>query len=182
MGALSVHVGDITRVRVDVIVNAANERMLGGGGVDGAIHRAAGSGLLAACRQVPEVRPGVRCPTGEARSTPAFGLPARFVVHTVGPVWRGGHAGEPDLLASCYRNSLLLAASLRAVSVAFPAISCGVYDYPPTLAAQVAVSEARAFLSVGSSVKRVMLVAFDAELGHILREAICTHGGASVDL
>src|SRR6187401_2262434 len=119
MGALSVHVGDITRVTVDVIVNAANERMLGGGGVDGAIHRAAGPELLAACRQVPEQSPGVRCPAGEARFTPAFGLPARFVVHTVGAVWRGGHAGEPDLLASGYRRSLFLAATLGAVSVAF---------------------------------------------------------------
>src|SRR6187551_308388 len=144
MGALSVHVGDITRVTADVIVNAANERMLGGGGVDGAIHRAAGPELLAACRQVAELSPGVRCPTGEARSTPAFGLPARFVVHTVGPVWRGGHASEPELLASCYRNSLILAASLGAVSVAFPAISCGVYGYPPMLAAEIAVCEVRA--------------------------------------
>lgn len=172
MGALSVHVGDITRVTVDVIVNAANERMLGGGGVDGAIHRAAGPELLAACRQVAELSPRVRCPTGEARSTPAFGLPARFVVHTVGPVWRGGHASEPELLASCYRSSLILAASLGAVSVAFPAISCGVYGYPPMLAAQVAVSEVRTSLSVHSSVRRVVLVAFDAELGDILREAM----------
>jgi len=172
MGALSVHVGDITRVTVDVIVNAANERMLGGGGVDGAIHRAAGPELLAACRQAPELSPGVRCPTGEARSTPAFRLPARFVVHTVGPVWRGGDASEPELLASCYRSSLILAASLGAVSVAFPAISCGVYGYPPRLAAQVAVSEVRASLSVRSSVKRVVLVAFEAELGDILREAM----------
>ena len=179
MGALSVHVGDITRVGVDVIVNAANERMLGGGGVDGAIHRAAGPELLDACRRVPELRPGVRCPTGEARSTPAFRLPAHFVVHTVGPVWRGGHASEPELLANCYRNSLSLAASLGAVSVAFPAISCGVYQYPPTLAARVAVSEVRVSLSLGSSVKRVVLVAFDSELGDILREAI-RDGDASV--
>src|SRR6187549_3875275 len=109
MGALSVHVGDITRVTADVIVNAANERMLGGGGVDGAIHRAAGPELLAACRQVPEVRPGVRCPTGEARLTPGFRLPARFVIHTAGPVWRGGSHGEAALLARCYQSSLEIA-------------------------------------------------------------------------
>src|SRR6188508_1433869 len=108
MGALSVHVGDITRVTADVIVNAANERMLGGGGVDGAIHRAAGPELLTACRRVPEVSPGVRCPTGEARLTPGFRLPARYVIHTVGPVWSGGAQKEPDLLARCYRNSLAI--------------------------------------------------------------------------
>src|SRR5688572_19658436 len=140
--------GDITTLDVDAIVNAANERMLGGGGVDGAIHRAAGPELLDACRAVPEVRPGVRCPTGEARLTPGFRLPARFVIHTVGPVWHGGARGEPDLLAKCYRNSLALTrepvswnastASLPVSrdaattflpgirSIAFPAISCGV--------------------------------------------------------
>src|SRR5438477_799620 len=100
---------DITRLEVDAIVNAANERMLGGGGVDGAIHRAAGSQLLDACRSISEVRPGVRCPTGEARITPAYDLPAKFVIHTVGPVWRGGQLGEDELLASCYRESLTLA-------------------------------------------------------------------------
>src|SRR5262245_53428401 len=96
--------GDIVTQPVDAIVNAANERMLGGGGVDGAIHRAAGPELLEACARVPEVRPGVRCPTGEARITPAFRLPARFVIHTVGPIWQGGAQGEDELLASCYRN------------------------------------------------------------------------------
>src|SRR6186997_237953 len=101
--------GDITTLDVDAIVNAANERMLGGGGVDGAIHRAAGPELLEACRRVPEVRPGVRCPTGQSRITPGFRLPARFVIHTAGPVWRGGSCGEADLLASCYRSALALA-------------------------------------------------------------------------
>src|SRR5215204_293066 len=101
--------GDITTLDVDAIVNAANERMLGGGGVDGAIHRAAGPELLAACRLVPEVRPGVRCPTGEARLTPGFRLLARFVIHTVGPIWHGGSRGEPELLARCYRSSMSVA-------------------------------------------------------------------------
>ena len=182
MQALSVSVGDITRIKVDVIVNAANEWMLGGGGVDGAIHHAAGPKLVAACREVPEVRPGVRCPTGEARATPAFELPARWVVHTVGPVGRGGNASEPELLASCYRNSLSLAASLGATSLAFPAISCGVFRFPPVLAAEIAVREVTAFLAVGSSIEQVILVAFDSGLGDVLRRAIRsavgTQGGA----
>src|SRR3954465_4669500 len=114
---------DITTLAVDAIVNAANETLTGGGGVDGAIHRAAGPALLAACRAIPEVRPGVRCPTGEARITPGFALPARFVIHTVGPVWRGGEQGEADLLAACYANCLKLARDHRVESIAFPAIS-----------------------------------------------------------
>src|SRR5512132_1709701 len=126
-GRMIVVQGDITRQAVDAIVNAANERMLGGGGVDGAIHRAAGPQLLEACRRIPEVRPGVRCPTGEVRLTPGFALPARFVIHTVGPVWGGGDHGEDALLASCYRNALRLAAENQLQSIAFPAISCGVY-------------------------------------------------------
>src|SRR6186713_2451241 len=104
MSRIAIIRADITSLAVDAIVNAANERMLGGGGVDGAIHRAAGPRLLEACRAVEEVRPGVRCPTGEARITPGFDLAARFVIHTVGPVWRGGHAEEPALLAACYRS------------------------------------------------------------------------------
>ena len=176
MQALSVRVGDITAVELDAIVNAANERMLGGGGVDGAIHRAAGPKLVAACREVPELRPGVRCPTGEARATPAFDLRARWVVHTVGPVWQGGNASEPELLASCYKNSLSLAASLGATSLAFPAISCGVYGYPPVLAAEIAVREVSAFLATGSSVAQVVLVAFDSGLGDVLRRAVRTQG------
>src|SRR5438445_12488074 len=118
MDRLSIVVGDITRQQVDVIVNAANERMLGGGGVDGAIHRAAGPELLQACRAVPEVRPGVRCPTGESRLTPGFRLRARHVIHTVGPVWRGGAAGEPDLLAGCYRSALELAREQQVRTIA----------------------------------------------------------------
>jgi O-acetyl-ADP-ribose deacetylase (regulator of RNase III) len=138
--------GDITTLEVDAIVNAANQRMLGGGGVDGAIHRAAGTALYEACLQVPEVRPGVRCPTGEARITPGFALPAKFVVHTVGPVYRDGLHGEPELLAACYRNSLALAAENHCRSIAFPCISTGVYGYPIEDAAKIAVREVRLFL------------------------------------
>ncbi|MBA2079533.1 O-acetyl-ADP-ribose deacetylase [Rhodanobacter sp. PCA2] len=136
---ISVITADITTLAVDAIVNAANETLLGGGGVDGAIHRAAGPALLAACRRLPEVSPGVRCPTGEARITPGFALPAARVIHTVGPVWRGGGHGEPALLGNCHRNVLLLAREHGLRRIAFPAISCGVYGYPAPLAAEVAL-------------------------------------------
>lgn len=138
--------GDITGLAVDAIVNAANEMMLGGGGVDGAIHDAAGEELLKACRKVPEVRPYVRCPTGEARITPGFRLPAKFIIHTVGPVYRDGQHGEPERLAACYRNSLALAAENDCKSIAFPCISTGVYGYPIEEAAKIAVREVRTFL------------------------------------
>ena len=152
---------DITTLDVDAIVNAANERMLGGGGVDGAIHRAAGPELLAACRRVPEVRPGVRCPTGEARLTAGFRLPVRYVIHTVGPRWSGGSQGEPELLAGCYRNSLEIALNEQFRSIAFPAISCGIFGYPIDEAATIAVREVRAFLDANDLPERVVLVAFD---------------------
>jgi len=139
--------GDITKLAVDAIVNAANQVMLGGGGVDGAIHRAAGKELFDACLKVSEVRPGVRCPTGEARITPGFRLPAKFVIHTVGPVYRDGRHGEPEKLANCYRSSLALAAENDCKSVAFPCISTGVYGYPVEDAAEIAVREAEAFLA-----------------------------------
>ena len=139
--------GDITTLAVDAIVNAANQVMLGGGGVDGAIHRAAGHELYEACLKVPEARPGVRCPTGEARITPGFKLSAKFVIHTVGPVYRDGQHGEPDKLAACYRNSLALAVENNCTSIAFPCISTGIYGYPKEEAAQIAVREVRAFLS-----------------------------------
>jgi O-acetyl-ADP-ribose deacetylase (regulator of RNase III) len=129
--------GDLTKVSVDAIVNAANERMLGGGGVDGAIHRAAGPELLAACRRIVEVRPGVRCPTGEARITPGFALPARHVIHTVGPVY-GRTSRDAALLASAFRSSLSLACENALQTIAFPAISCGIYGYPLDEAASVA--------------------------------------------
>ena len=127
--------------------NAANQVMLGGGGVDGAIHRAAGRELYEACLKVPEVRPGVRCPTGEARITPGFKLPAKFVIHTVGPVYRDGQRGEPEKLAGCYRNSLLLAIENGCKSVAFPCISTGVYGYPIREADRIAIREVKAMLT-----------------------------------
>ncbi len=169
--------GDITRLAVDAIVNAANERMLGGGGVDGAIHRAAGPRLLEACRAISEVRPGVRCPTGESRITPGFNLPARHVIHTVGPVWRGGRNREPELLSRCYKSALSLAAEHGLRTIAFPAISCGVYGYPLDAAAATAVREIRSFGSgprtvAPQSVQEVTLVAFDEEALAALRAAV----------
>jgi O-acetyl-ADP-ribose deacetylase (regulator of RNase III) len=128
--------GDLTKDTADAIVNAANQKMLGGGGVDGAIHRAAGPSLLEACRAVPEVRPGVRCPTGEARITPGFELRARYVIHTVGPVY-GGRGRDAELLASAFRSSVLLAIDHGLRSIAFPAVSCGVYGYPMKEAASI---------------------------------------------
>lgn len=134
---------DITTLHVDAIVNAANPSLLGGGGVDGAIHRAAGPALLDACRRLPESTPGVRCPTGEARITPGFDLPARHVIHTVGPVWQDGTQGEPLLLERCHRNALRLLREHGLRTIAFPAISCGVYGYPMARAAAVAITALR---------------------------------------
>ena len=137
---MDIVIADIAQLELDTIVNAANPGLLGGGGVDGAIHRAAGPALLEACRRIPEVEPGIRCPTGEARITLGFDLPARYVIHTVGPIWQGGDQGEADALASCYRQSIGLAREYGLTSIAFPAISCGVYGYPPEQAARVALS------------------------------------------
>lgn len=150
--ALRLVVGDITQLDVDAIVNAANSSLLGGGGVDGAIHAAAGPELLAACR------PLGGCPTGQARTTSGFALAARWVIHTVGPVWHGGNEGEPDLLASCYVESLDRADEVGARSVAFPAISTGVYGYPAEPAARIAVGTVRA---TPTDVETVTFVAFD---------------------
>ena len=172
MAMLEVWTGDITELEVDAIVNAANRRMLGGGGVDGAIHRAAGPGLLEACRAVPERSPGVRCPVGEAVVTPGFGLPCRIVVHTVGPFWRGGNEGEEARLGACYRASLLAAEAHGARSIAFPAIGTGAFRFPPDLAAAIAVASVRETLGETSGIGRVVFCAFDDETHRLLARAI----------
>jgi O-acetyl-ADP-ribose deacetylase len=154
---IAILMGDITRQHVDAIVNAANSSLLGGGGVDGAIHRAAGPELLEECRRIGG------CPTGEARLTRGYHLPATWVIHTVGPVWRGGQDGEYELLASCYRNSLALAVQNDIRSMAFPAISTGVYGFPMALAAHIAVQGVSHFLESDYSVERVVFVCFGQE-------------------
>jgi len=162
---ISVHRGDITKLAVDAIVNAANETLLGGGGVDGAIHRAAGKELLEECRTLNG------CKTGQAKMTRGYRLPAKYVIHTVGPVWRGGNNGEPELLADCYRNSLKLAADNGLKTIAFPAISTGVYGYPKEQAAEIAVRTIREFLKEKDM--EVILVAFsesDAQIYERLLE------------
>nr|WP_139131147.1 O-acetyl-ADP-ribose deacetylase [Pseudomonas sp. ENNP23] len=166
MMKITVWQGDITTLDVDAIVNAANSSLLGGGGVDGAIHRAAGPELVARCRIIGG------CPTGEARITPGYRLPARFVIHTVGPVWRGGDQGEPELLVRCYRNSLALAEAQGLARIAFPAISCGIYGYPLEAAAAVAVHELRQARPAGSSLDEVLLVAFADDMARVYRNAL----------
>ncbi|MDH3707525.1 MAG: O-acetyl-ADP-ribose deacetylase [Acidimicrobiia bacterium] len=167
---------DITTLDVDVVVNAANTSLLGGGGVDGAIHRAAGPELLAACR------PLGGCDTGDAKITPGFALPCRWVVHTVGPVWQGGQAGEPELLASCYRRSLAVAREVGARSIAFPAISTGAFGYPPDQAATIAVATTSAHAGsiddgslAHSSIEDIVLVAFDAVTVDRYRALLADH-------
>jgi len=167
-GRIEVVEGDITRLAVDAVVNAANTSLLGGGGVDGAIHRAAGPGLLAECRTLGG------CPTGQAKITRGYRLPARHVIHAVGPVWRGGGAGEAAALASCYRTSLELAVAHGLLTLAFPAISCGVYGYPVHLAARVATGEVRAFLERDDSIDRVVHVCFGKEVHRVYLEALGT--------
>jgi O-acetyl-ADP-ribose deacetylase (regulator of RNase III) len=167
---LSVWRGDITTLAFDAIVNAANSSLLGGGGVDGAIHRAAGPELLAFCRTLGG------CPTGEARITPGFRLPARHVLHAVGPVWRGGTQGEAELLASCYRTCIALAVEHRLATLAFPAISCGIYGYPHDEAAAIAVRECSAGLAAHAAIREIRLVAFDPHMTTVLQHAVDEYG------
>lgn len=162
---------DITTLALDAIVNAANESLLGGGGVDGAIHLAAGPRLLEACRALPQAHPRVRCPTGEARITPGFDLPARCVIHTVGPVWHGGDTHEPDLLASCYRSCLALARANDIASIAFPAISCGIYGYPRDAAAAIALSVLTEEAALTGTPRRIVLCAFDRAMARHYTDA-----------
>jgi O-acetyl-ADP-ribose deacetylase len=163
---LQVLSGDITRLAVDAIVNAANESLLGGGGVDGAIHRAAGPELLAYCRTL------AGCPTGEAKITPGFSLPSKHVIHTVGPVWHEGRQGEAQQLGLCYRNCFRLARKHGLRSIAFPAISCGIYGYPRDAAAGIAVAECRTALRDNPDLEQILLVAFDESMAKVLRQAL----------
>ena len=166
---LQVVQADITTLAVDAIVSAANASLLGGGGVDGAIHRAAGPGLLEECRILRDRKGG--CRAGRAVITGGHRLPARHVIHTVGPVWQGGEEGEPGLLASCYRESLRLAEARGLESLAFPAISTGIYGYPANLAADIAVATCRTWLETHDLPRTVLLVAFDAPALAVLRSA-----------
>jgi len=158
--------GDITKLDVDAIVNAANATLLGGGGVDGAIHRAAGPELLMECRRLNGCRPG------EAKITRGYRLPARFVIHTVGPVWRGGKHGEPETLANCYRSSLRLAAENGLKTIAFPAISCGAYGYPISDAARIAVRSTQEFLEADDKIEKVVFVLWGEDIYDVYRQLL----------
>lgn len=170
---LQVVEGDITKMEVDAIVNAANSSLLGGGGVDGAIHRAAGSQLLEECRQLGG------CSTGDAKITRGYELPASFVIHTVGPVWHGGDRGEDDLLASCYRRSLQLLVEHDLTSIAFPSISTGAYGFPMDRAARIAVREIGGFLESHPEVEQALLVCFGTQAYDIHREAVAEWQGGT---
>ena len=168
--SLSLVRGDITKERVDAIVNAANERLMGGGGVDGAIHRAGGPAIAAECSEIRARQGG--CPTGQAVITSGGNLPARHVIHTVGPVWRGGSAGEPELLASCYRESLGLAAGHGIRTVAFPSISTGVYGYPLAAAAAVALDTVKEFLETHHGIDEVRFLLFNDDACRCFSDAL----------
>ena len=166
MNRIEIVDGDITLQKVDAIVNAANNAMCGGGGVDGAIHRAAGTGLLTECRNAGG------CKTGQAKITGGYQLPAKYIIHTVGPVWYGGNRGEAQLLASCYQQSLQLAVDNDIKSIAFPAISCGAYRYPIDKACAIAISEVSSFLNESEKIENVVFVCFDKKLERQLSNAL----------
>lgn len=164
--AIKVVQGDITQFPAEALVNAANRSLLGGGGVDGAIHRAAGPALLAACRKLGG------CETGQAKITPGFNLSAKWVIHTVGPVWRGGSYGEPELLAACHQNSLALAIAKDVKTLAFPAISCGVYGYPVEAVAQVAITSTLKVVNQANDLQQVTFVCFSDEVFNTYQQVL----------
>ena len=161
---IEIHKGDITKLKVDAIVNAANTSLLGGGGVDGAIHRAAGPELLDFNRKLGG------CPTGDAKVSPGFKLLAKFIIHTVGPIWNGGKNNEDNLLANCYKNSLSLAVESKAKTIAFPAISTGVYRFPLERASKIAITEVEKFLEKNESIEKVIFVCFDEETYQVYKK------------
>jgi len=166
MGEIKIILGDITKIEVDAIVNAANNTLLGGGGVDGAIHRAAGPELLEECRKLNG------CRTGEAKITGGYRLPAKYVIHTVGPVWHGGSRGEDELLAMCYRNSLQLAADKGIKTIAFPSISTGAYRFPVERAAKIAIREISGFLDKNPGIEKVLMVCFSEDVMKAYTDAL----------
>lgn len=166
MNRIKIELIDITRLEVDAIVNAANNSLLGGGGVDGAIHRAAGPELLAECRLLGG------CPTGKAKNTKGYNLPAKYVIHTVGPIWNGGNHNEKELLASCYRESLLLADQYQIRTIAFPAISTGVYRFPAAMASEIAINQVIDFLANNNKIEQVIFAVIDAQTFELYKKLL----------